>query len=63
MYAERLFVYFLAKQFALHFSASFTKAIIIMKRERPTDSNKNTELWRWYYVNTLKAIAFFFIIV
>ena len=63
MYAERMFVYYLATQFAMLFSAFFNDANTIMRRSISMDrtenvnKNKHTELWRWYYISTLKVIA------
>ena len=63
MYAERMFVYYLATQFAMLFSAFFNDANTIMRRSISIDLSENAnktkhmELWRWYYTNTLKVIV------
>ena len=63
MYAERMFVYYLATQFAMLFSAFFNDANTIMRRSISIDQTENEnetkhmELWRWYYINTLKVIV------
>ena len=65
MYAERMFVYYLATQFAMLFSAFFNDANTIMRRSISMDLSENVnktnckhmELWRWYYISTLKVIV------